>query len=147
MMSASLAEPTGPRSLSGSGLGTLGLRVNNDIYTLGSYIMAKGFGQFAQMQEALKKAKQVQQNATRLQDELAETTVEGSAAGGLIKITMTGNQEPLSLSIDPEALKEEREVLEDLILTAFKDAYTRSTDMMRNKMNELTGGISVPGLF
>ncbi|WP_218082692.1 YbaB/EbfC family nucleoid-associated protein [Anthocerotibacter panamensis] len=109
--------------------------------------MAKGFGQFAQMQEALKKAKQVQQNATRLQDELAETTVEGSAAGGLIKITMTGNQEPLSLSIDPEALKEEREVLEDLILTAFKDAYTRSTDMMRNKMNELTGGISVPGLF
>jgi DNA-binding protein YbaB len=60
---------------------------------------------------------------------------------------MTGNQEPLSLSIDPEALKEDKEILEDLVLTAFKDAYTRSTDIMRNKMNDLTGGISIPGLM
>ncbi|WP_287128998.1 YbaB/EbfC family nucleoid-associated protein [Candidatus Cyanaurora vandensis] len=109
--------------------------------------MAKGFGQFAQMQEALKKAKQVQQDATRLQDELADTTVVGTAPGGLVKVTMSGNQEPISISIDPEALKEDLGMLEDLVLTAFKDAYTQSTDLMRNKMSDLTGGISVPGLF
>lgn len=109
--------------------------------------MTKGFGQFAQMQEALKKAKKVQQDATRLQDELAETNVEGTAPGGLVKVTMNGNQEPLSITIAPEALQEEPGMLEDLILTAFKDAYTKSTDLMRTKMNDLTGGISVPGLF
>ncbi len=109
--------------------------------------MAKGFGQFAQMQEALKKAKQVQQNATRLQDELGELTVTGSAAGGLITVTMNGNQEPLSLKIDPQALTEESAFLEDLVLTAFKDAYARSTEAMRIKMEELTGGINIPGLF
>lgn len=124
----------------------LGTLVTSLRYTW-EFFMAKGFGQFAQMQEALKRAKQVQQDATRLQDELAEMVVEGSAAGGLIKVTLSGNQEPLSLSIDAEALKEEKEVLEDLVLTAFKDAYTKSTDSMRAKMNELTGGLSVPGLF
>jgi len=108
--------------------------------------MAKGFGAFAQMQEALKKAKQVQEDATRLQDELAEMVIEGNA-GGLVKVTLSGNQEPLSLSIDPAALKEDKEVLEDLILTAYKDAYTKSTDTMRTKMSDLTGGLSVPGLF
>jgi len=113
----------------------------------GKFDMTKGFGQFAQMQEALKKAKKVQQDATRLQDELAETNVEGTAPGGLVKVTMSGNQEPLSISIAPEALQEEASMLEDLILTAFKDAYTKSTDLMRAKMNDLTGGISVPGLF
>ncbi len=109
--------------------------------------MAKGFGQFAQIQEALKKAQKVKQNATKLQDELADLSVEGSAQGGLVKVTMSGNQEPLTLKIDPAVLKEDPEVVEDLILTAFKDAYTRSTDEMQNKLKELTGGVPLPGMF
>jgi nucleoid-associated protein EbfC len=106
--------------------------------------MTKGFGQLS---EALKKAKQVQANAARVQDELAEAVVEGSSGGGLVTVTMSGNQEPLSLVIKPEALKESPEFVEDLVLSAFKDAYNKSADLMKTKMSELTGGLSIPGLF
>jgi nucleoid-associated protein EbfC len=106
--------------------------------------MTKGFGQLS---EALKKAKQVQANAARVQDELAEAVVEGSSGGGLVTVTMSGNQEPLSLSIKPEALKESPDFVEDLVLSAFKDAYNKSADLMKTKMSELTGGLSIPGLF
>jgi nucleoid-associated protein EbfC len=106
--------------------------------------MTKGFGQLS---EALKKAKQVQANAARVQDELAEAVVEGSSGGGLVTVTMSGNQEPLSLIIKPDALKESPEFVEDLVLSAFKDAYNKSADLMKTKMSELTGGLSIPGLF
>jgi nucleoid-associated protein EbfC len=106
--------------------------------------MTKGFGQLS---EALKKAKQVQANAARVQDELAEAIVEGSSGGGLVTVTMSGNQEPLSLIIKPDALKESPEFVEDLVLSAFKDAYNKSADLMKTKMSELTGGLSIPGLF
>jgi DNA-binding YbaB/EbfC family protein len=106
--------------------------------------MTKGFGQLS---EALKKAKQVQANAARVQDELAEAIVEGSSGGGLVTVTMSGNQEPLSLVIKPDALKESPEFVEDLVLSAFKDAYNKSADLMKTKMSELTGGLSIPGLF
>jgi nucleoid-associated protein EbfC len=106
--------------------------------------MTKGFGQLS---EALKKAKQVQANAARVQDELAEAVVEGSSGGGLVMVTMSGNQEPLSLIIKPDALKESPEFVEDLVLSAFKDAYNKSADLMKTKMSELTGGLSIPGLF
>jgi nucleoid-associated protein EbfC len=106
--------------------------------------MTKGFGQLS---EALKKAKQVQANAARVQDELAEAVVEGSSGGGLVTVTMSGNQEPLSLVIKPDALKESPEFVEDLVLSAFKDAYNKSADLMKTKMSELTGGLSIPGLF
>lgn len=108
--------------------------------------MTKGFGPMGQSQEALKRVKKIQEGGAKLLDDLAAISVEGTAGGGLVKITMTGNQEPQTISIDPQALAEGHEVLEDLVLTALKDAYTRSTEVMQERVKDLTGGINIPGL-
>ncbi len=108
--------------------------------------MSKGFGPFGKIQEALKKAQQVREGAQKLQSELEEMEVVGEAGNGLVKVTVSGNQEPRKVSLDPEVLKESQDVIEDLLLTAMREAYTRSSDTMRKRMEELTGDISLPGL-
>lgn len=108
--------------------------------------MSKGFGPFGKIQEALKKAQQVRDGAQKLQAELEAMEIVGEAGDGLVKVTLSGNQEPRKVSLDPEALKEAPDVLEDLILTALTDAYTRSSETMRQRMEELTGDISLPGM-
>lgn len=108
--------------------------------------MTRGFGPFGKIQEALKKAQQVRDGAQKLQKELEEMEIVGEAGNGLVKVTVNGNQEPLKVSLDPEALKEAPDVLEDLILTAMVSAYTQSAETMRKRMEELTGDISLPGL-
>lgn len=108
--------------------------------------MVRGFGPFGKIQEALKKAQQVRDGAQKLQKELEEMEIVGEAGNGLVKVTMNGNQEPLKVSLDPEALKEAPDVLEDLILTAMVNAYTQSAEIMRKRMEELTADISLPGL-
>ncbi|MBW4696679.1 MAG: YbaB/EbfC family nucleoid-associated protein [Aphanocapsa lilacina HA4352-LM1] len=106
--------------------------------------MSKGFGPMGQFQEALKRVKQIQEGSAKLQDELAALSIEGVAGGGLVKVTLSGNQEPTSVTIDPQLLSESKEVVEDLLLTAYKDAYTKSAETMRAKMQELTGGMEFP---
>lgn len=108
--------------------------------------MAKGFGPFGKIQEALKKAQQVRDGAQKLQSELEAMEIVGEAGNGLVKVILSGNQEPRKISLDPEALKEAPDVLEDLILTAMTDAYARSSETMRQRMEELTGDINLPGM-
>ena len=96
--------------------------------------------------EAFKKAQQVQEGAKKLQEELEQMAVEGQAGGGLVKVTVSGNQEPRNVIISPDALNEGAEVLSELVTAAMKDAYTKSTDIMRERMEELTGGLNLPGL-
>ena len=59
---------------------------------------------------------------------------------------MKGNQEPVRVTISPDVLGEGAEVLSDLVAAAMKDAYNKSTATMREKMEELTGGLNLPGL-
>jgi nucleoid-associated protein EbfC len=101
-------------------------------------------GKMKELTEAIKKAQEVQQGAAALQEELEAMRIEGEA-GGLVKVVMNGNQRPLELTISPEAMGENAEVLSDLVLTAVKDAYEKSTGTMREKMEELTGGLNLPG--
>ncbi|AGY57434.1 YbaB/EbfC family nucleoid-associated protein [Gloeobacter kilaueensis] len=108
--------------------------------------MSKGFGPMGQFQEALKRVKQIQENSAKLQDELAALSVEGVAGGGLVKVVLSGNQAPTAVTIDPQLLSESKEVVEDLLLTAYKDAYNKSTELMQEKVKDLTGGMSIPGL-
>lgn len=105
-----------------------------------------GLGKMKELTEAFKKAQQVQEGAKRLQQELEDMEIEGDSGGGLVKVTMSGNQEPLKVSIDPAALNEGVEVLSDLVTAAMKDAYLKSTTTMREKMEELTGGLNLPGM-
>lgn len=105
-----------------------------------------GLGKMKELTEAFKKAQQVQEGAKRLQEELENMEIEGQAGGGLVKVYMSGNQEPLSVQITEEALNEGSEVLSDLVKAAMQDAYNKSTETMRDRMEELTGGLNLPGL-
>jgi nucleoid-associated protein EbfC len=105
-----------------------------------------GLGKMKELTEAIKKAQQVQEGAKKLQQELEELEVEGTAGGGQVKVYLSGNQEPRRVEIAPAALEEGAEMLSDLVLAAMKDAYERSTATMRDRMEELTGGLNLPGM-
>jgi hypothetical protein len=105
-----------------------------------------GLGKMKELADAFKKAQQVQEGAKRLQEELDQTEVIGEAGGGLVKVVISGNQEPRRVEMSPDAVSEGAEVLSDLVATAMKDAYNKSTTLMRQRMEELTGGLELPGL-
>lgn len=105
-----------------------------------------GLGKMKELTEAFKKAQQVQEGAKRLQEELEQMEIEGESGGGLVKVVLSGNQEPLRVTISPDAANEGVEVLSDLVTAAMKDAYNKSTATMRQRMEELTGGLNLPGL-
>ncbi|GAB4365434.1 MAG: YbaB/EbfC family nucleoid-associated protein [Elainellaceae cyanobacterium] len=105
-----------------------------------------GLGKMKELTEALKKAQQVQEGAKKLQEELEQMEIGGEAGGGLVKVILSGNQEPRRVEISPDVLGEGAEVLSDLVTAAMKDAYAKSTATMREKMEELTGGLNLPGL-
>ncbi|MGF1566503.1 MAG: YbaB/EbfC family nucleoid-associated protein [Nodosilinea sp.] len=104
-----------------------------------------GLGKMKELTEAFKKAQQIQEGAKQLQEELEEMEIEGASGGGLVKVIMSGNQEPRGVTIAPEALKEGAEVLADLVAAAMTDAYEKSTATMRERMEDLTGGLTLPG--
>lgn len=108
--------------------------------------MSKGFGPFGKIQEALKKAQQVRDGAQKLQAELEAMEVMGESADGLIKVTVSGNQEPRKVELTAAALEKTPQELEELLLDAMKTAYYSSSEIMRERMEALTGDISLPGL-
>lgn len=105
-----------------------------------------GLGKMKELTEAFKKAQQVQEGARRLQEELEQMEIEGESGGGMVKVVLSGNQEPLNVTISPDVLGEGAEVLSDLVTAAMKDAYNKSTATMRERMEELTGGLNLPGM-
>jgi DNA-binding YbaB/EbfC family protein len=93
----------------------------------------------------MKQAKELQSRMQAMQDEIAALTIDGSAGGGLVKVTVNGKSEVKSLSIDPSLVKpEEVEILEDLIVAALGDARAKAEAALADKMREMTGGLSLP---
>ena len=109
-----------------------------------------GFGlpNFGQLTEAFKKAQQIQQDAAKLQEELDAMELEGSSSCGRASVWLSGNQQPLKVSLAPELLAEGSTAAETATLEALKAAYERSTGTMKERMEELTGGLNLnlPGL-
>jgi DNA-binding YbaB/EbfC family protein len=105
-----------------------------------------GLGKMKELADAFKKAQQVQEGAKKLQEDLDQLEISGEAGAGLVKVYLSGNQEPRRVEISPDVLGESAEVVSDLVLVAMKDAYTNSTNTMREQMEELTGGLNIPGL-
>lgn len=105
-----------------------------------------GLGKIKELQEAFQKAQQVQEGAKQLQDELEQMSIEGESSDGLVKVVMSGNQEPRGVTIAPEALEKGAEELSALVTEAMKNAYNTSTNTMREKMEQLTSGLNLPGL-
>ncbi len=105
-----------------------------------------GLGKMKELTEAFKKAQQVQEGAKKLQEDLEQMEIEGESGGGLVKVILSGNQEPRRVEISPDALGEGADVLSDLVAAAMTDAYNKSTATMRERMEELTGGLNLPGV-
>lgn len=105
-----------------------------------------GIGKMKELAEAFKKAQQVQEGAKKLQDELEQMEIPGESGGGLVKVILSGNQEPRRVEISADAIAEGPEVLSDLVTAAMKDAYNKSTATMRERMEELTSGLELPGM-
>ncbi len=103
------------------------------------------FGQMKELANAFKKAQEVQQGAQELQSELEQLEIEGIAGDGLVKVVMSGNQEPRRVEISPDALEKGAEALSAMVTDAMQEAYTKSTEMMRGRMEELTSGLNLPG--
>lgn len=115
--------------------------------------MIPGGGQ-PDMQQLLQQAQQMQQDLAAAQQELAETPVEGTAGGGLVKVTVTGSGELRDLVIDPRALdpeaaspQETAETLADLVVAAVRDANNAAQELQQQKLGPLAQGLGgMPGL-
>jgi len=100
------------------------------------------------MNDMLRQAQMLQKKMSKLQDELAEREVTGTAGGGMITVVCTGKQELRSITIDKNAVDpEDVEMLQDLVLAATNDALRKSKEMAEGEMGALTGGMNIPGLF
>jgi DNA-binding YbaB/EbfC family protein len=99
------------------------------------------------MQPNMKMIQQMQNRMAKIQQELDETIIEGSAGGGVVKAEVTGQRALKSVKIDPSAVDpEDVEMLEDLVLAAIQDAMEKAQQLSEEKMSALTGGIKIPGL-
>ncbi|OPX35688.1 MAG: YbaB/EbfC family nucleoid-associated protein [Desulfobacteraceae bacterium 4484_190.1] len=99
------------------------------------------------MGQLLKQAQQMQAKMAKLQEEVGAKTVEGSAGGGMVKVTANGRQEILSINIDPEVIDpEDVDMLQDLIQAAVNDALSKAKEMVNAEMGKLTKGMNMPGL-
>ena len=97
----------------------------------------------AQMMQQLKK---MQQEMARVQDELANALVDGTAAGGVVTCSVNGEFRVMKLTIKPEAIDpDDVETLEDLVVVAINDAIVKAKALSEQKMGRLTGGMKIPG--
>jgi len=99
------------------------------------------------MGKMMKQAQQLQSKMLKLQEEMADKTVETSSGGGMVKVVTNGRQQVLSIQIEKEVVDpDDVEMLQDLILAAINDALIKSQEMATQEMSKLTGGINIPGL-
>jgi DNA-binding YbaB/EbfC family protein len=96
----------------------------------------------------MKQAQQLQSKMLKLQEELAEKTVETSSGGGMVKVVANGKQQLVSIQIEQEVVDpDDVEMLQDLILAAVNDALAKAQEMVTGEMSKLTGGMNIPGLM
>jgi hypothetical protein len=83
----------------------------------------------------------------KAQQELAETSVEGSAGGGAVRVTMSGEQKIAGIKIQPDVVDpDDTEMLEDLIMAAITDAAEKATALQAKSFGAITGGLNLPGM-
>ncbi|SDW32460.1 YbaB/EbfC family nucleoid-associated protein [Roseicitreum antarcticum] len=104
-----------------------------------------GLGGLGDMGKMMKAAQEMQGKMAELQEQLTTITVTGESGAGLVKATATAKGELTALSIDPSIFNpDEKEVVEDLILAAIKDAQGRAADRSREEMGKLTESMGLP---
>ncbi|MBU3031820.1 YbaB/EbfC family nucleoid-associated protein [Paracoccus marinaquae] len=108
--------------------------------------MMKGLGGIGDMARMMKAAKDMQERMQQMQADLDKLTVTGESGAGLVRATATAKGELTGLEIDPSIFQpSEKEVVEDLILAAVKDAQRRAQDRMQSEMARITQELGLPG--
>jgi len=115
--------------------------------------MLKGLGQIGDMAKMMKQAQELQGKMAEMQDSLNSLTVTGESGAGMVKATATAKGELTGLDIDPSIFNaDDKEVVEDLILAAIKDAQTKAAERSAEEMQKLTAemglpaGMNIPGM-
>jgi DNA-binding YbaB/EbfC family protein len=107
--------------------------------------MAQGIGG---MGDLLKQAQEMQGRIAKIQEELGQKTVEGSAGGGMVRVTVNGQFNLTAVKIETAVVNsEEKEMLEDLVLAAVNDGMRKAREMVSTEMSKITGGFKIPGLM
>lgn len=95
----------------------------------------------------MKQAQKMQAQIAKIQEELAQKTVEASAGGGMVIVVANGKQEIISIKIEPEVVDaQDIEMLQDLVVAAINEALRKSQEMVSEEMRKVTGGLQIPGL-
>ena len=104
-----------------------------------------GLGDFTGL---LKQAQKMQAEMARVQEELKGREVEGTSGGGTVTVRVTGNMDVVGLSIAPSVIAEgDAQMVEDLVLTATRQAMEKARELAQAELGRFTGGMSIPGLF
>ena len=119
---------------------------------LGGFIMPKGFqgmpGGGMNMQQLMKQAQKMQKQMEEAQEGLKDISLDVSAGGGAIKITINGEKQITDLTISPDVVDpDDVEMLQDLVISAVNEAIRQVEDTTNAQMSRITGGMNMPGLF
>ena len=102
------------------------------------------------MSKMLKQAQQMQKDIENVQNELDELQINSESGGGLVQVIINGKMELLDLNLQDEILTEEKEIIEDLIISAVNNAISKAQDESQNRMNSVAGGmlggLKMPGM-
>ncbi|SHJ58325.1 hypothetical protein SAMN05444000_110101 [Shimia gijangensis] len=110
--------------------------------------MLKGLGQMGDMAKMMKQAQELQTKMTQMQDDLQDILVVGESGAGLVKATASAKGELKGLDIDPSIFNgDDKEVVEDLILAAIKDAQTKAADRAQSEMGKISEAVGLPADF
>ena len=100
------------------------------------------------MQQLARQAQKLQQQMTKMQEELETREYEASAGGGMVTVKVSGKKELISIEIKPEAVDpDDVEMLQDMVLAAVNEALRTANDATEREMGKLTGGLNMPGFF
>lgn len=100
------------------------------------------------MNQMMKQVKKMQEQMMKAQEELGNKTIEGSAGGGVVTVSMNGHKKVLDITIQPEAVDpDDIEMLQDLVTAAVNDALSKTDELVNQDLGKYTGGMNLPGLF
>ena len=99
------------------------------------------------MQEMMKQARKMQEQLAQAQESMKDVTIDASAGGGMVKATVNGDLELVSIQIDPDALDpEDVDLLQDMIVAAVNEAIRGVSEVASKQMSSITGGLNIPGM-
>lgn len=110
--------------------------------------MPNPFGNMGNIGGMMKQAKKMYEDVQKVQDALAAERVEATSGGGMVKAIVNGNGELVVVKIDPVVVDpNDVEMLEDLVTTAVREALAKAKELAAARMEEVTGGLGMPGMF